>query len=155
MGNTRYIYWDANPFCAVFNKEAERLEDCLSVLRAAESGEVKIVTSSMTLAEVVKSRNAAKISAGKEAVLYDFFQNDFLVFVSVEWFVGNKARQIMHQHPTLKPIDAIHLAIAVRAKVSEMHTYDKALIRLSRKVGIPPLTICHPSVPEPTLGFSN
>jgi predicted nucleic acid-binding protein len=152
MANFRYVYWDANPFCIVLNNESERLEACLAVLRAAESGELKIVTSALTLAEVVRTKDA-RISPGKEAVLSDFFQNDFLVFVSVEWFVGNRARQLMHQHPALKPMDALHVATAIRAKVSEMHTYDRKLIRLSGKVGVPPLTICPPSVPDPTLQF--
>jgi predicted nucleic acid-binding protein len=151
MADLRYVYWDSNPFCAIFNKEAGRLDDCLKVIKAAEAGELKIVTSSVTLAEVVKVRRGTPIPAGKEAILYDFFQNDFIVFVNVEWFIGNAARRLVHKYPSLKPMDAIHLATAIKGKVSEMHTYDSGLLGMSGKVGVPPLTICHPSLENPPL----
>jgi len=151
MADLRYIYWDANPFCAIFNNEGARVKPCKEILSAAERGELKIVTSSITLAEVIRIKGETGISPGKESVLYDYFQNDFIVFVNVEWFVGTHARKLMHQFPSLKPMDAIHLATALRGKVEEMHTYDGDLIELSQKVGVPPLTICNPSLSSPEL----
>lgn len=155
MADLRYVYWDANPFCAVFNKEADRLDACLSVLRAAERGELKIVSSSITLTEVVRVRGEPRIGRGEEATLYDFFQNDFLVFVNVEWFVATQARRLIHDFPSLKPMDAIHLATALRGKVAEMHTYDDVLCDLSGKIGVPPLIISQPSIPDPPLPLAN
>ena len=151
MADLRYIYWDANPFCAVFNKEKDRLDKCVAVLNAAEAGELKIITSSNTLAEVVRVKGEPRIGPGQEAILYDFFQNDFIIFVNVEWFVGTQARRLIHDFPALKPMDAIHLATALRAKVAEMHTYDDDLCHLSGKVGVPPLSIRTPSLEAPEL----
>jgi hypothetical protein len=45
------------------------------------------------LAEVVRVSNATRIGPAKEAILYNFFQNDFIIFVNVEWFVGTQARR--------------------------------------------------------------
>jgi|SRR4030095_488977 hypothetical protein len=94
MADLRYIYWDANPFCAIFNNEAGRVDTCKAILKMAERGEIKIVSSSITLAEVIRIKGGTGIKPGKEAVLYDFFQNDFLIFVNVEWFVGTAARKL-------------------------------------------------------------
>jgi hypothetical protein len=49
----------------------------------------------------------------------------------------------------LKPVDAIHLACAIHAKVDELFTYDgdgreKGLLDLDNKVGIPPLKVKYP-----------
>ena len=107
------------------------------------------------MAEVIKIKGGTPIAPGKESVLYDFFQNDFIVFVNVEWFVGTRARKLMQQFPALKPMDAIHLATALRGKVEEIHTYDSGLIAMSQKVGVPPLVICEPSLSSPELPLPN
>jgi hypothetical protein len=48
----QYYYWDACPFSAVFNKEPGRVENCRQVLKSAESGEIKIVTSAKWIASI-------------------------------------------------------------------------------------------------------
>lgn len=42
----------------------------------------------------------------------------------MDWFIATKARRLIFDHPALKPMDAIHLATAIKGKVFEMQTYD-------------------------------
>jgi predicted nucleic acid-binding protein len=150
MANIHYYYWDANPFCAVFNKEEGRVESCRQVLKAAEAKELKIVTSAMTIAEVVRVKGMERIPR-VETILKEFFEHEFLIVVSVDRSVATKARQLMYEFPALKPMDAIHLATAIKGKVFEMQTYDGGLLNLSGKIGVPPLSIRQPSLPNPPL----
>jgi len=46
------FYWDASVFLAWLNKEEGRFYICDAILKAAEEGQVKIVTSAITLVEV-------------------------------------------------------------------------------------------------------
>lgn len=147
----QYYYWDACPFCAVFNKESGRVENCRQVLKSAESGEIRIVTSALTVAEVVRVQDMARLPREKEGILHDFFQHEFIIVVSVDWFVSTRARRLIFDYPTLKPMDAIHLATAIKGKAFEMHTYDKSLLDLTEKIGVPPMPIRHPSIPQPPL----
>ena len=80
-----------------------------------------------------------RLQRGKDAILHDFFQHEFIKIVSVDWFIATKARRLIFDHPSLKPMDAIHLATAAKAKVFEMHTYDDGLLAISEKVGVPPM----------------
>jgi predicted nucleic acid-binding protein len=50
----------------------------------------------------------------------------------------------MWQSEFLRPKDSIHVATAVRSKVDSMDTFDDALIKLSGKIGNPPLVIQRP-----------
>jgi predicted nucleic acid-binding protein len=120
-------------------------------LKCAESGEIKIVTSALTVAEVVRVKDMERLPIEKEGVLYDFFQHEFNIVVSVDWFVATRARRLIFDYPTLKPMDAIHLATAIKAKVFEMHTYDGGLLAMSEKVGVPSMQICEPSIANPPL----
>ena len=99
----------------------------------------------------VRVKNMERLPRGKEATLHDFFQHEFIKIVAVDWFVATKARRLIFDYPALRPMDAIHLATAIKGKVFEMHTYDGDLLAISEKVGVPPLAIRQPSIPEPPL----
>jgi predicted nucleic acid-binding protein len=49
------IYWDSNCFLGHFQAEAGKAEKCDGVIQRAERGDVLIVTSALTLAEVLWS----------------------------------------------------------------------------------------------------
>jgi predicted nucleic acid-binding protein len=46
-------YWDSNCFLAWLQEEGDRVRGCGMVIDAAERGKVRIVTSALTLAEVL------------------------------------------------------------------------------------------------------
>lgn len=62
--------------------------------------------------------------------------------------IAEAARHLIWDFPHLKPKDAIHAATAIAHQVDELHTYDEHLLKLSGKVGFPPLKICEPEFKE-------
>lgn len=128
---------------AVFNKEAGRLDKCQSVLFAAERGELRIVTSALTLTEVIKIKGKP-ITADKEDRIRAFFEHEWIIVQNVDRFIAEQARDFIWKY-SLQPYDAIHLATAYRMKLQHLDTYDRAdLGKLDGKLGAPPMKIGEP-----------
>ena len=133
-GSPRRIYWDFASWIALILKEKIRdasgavIEDrdamCRNVIEAAKQGKIEIVTSTFSLAEVCKpGQGAADIEA--------FFENDYILLVNMDRFVGDRAQKLMGGSISgLKPPDATHLATAAISDVEEMHTFDDRLLKL-------------------------
>jgi predicted nucleic acid-binding protein len=153
------VYWDACIWIALINQEARRYAAVAGVLARARKGEVQIVTSTFTLAEVVKRKCdgvEVEIAEDGDDLFAELLQQDFITLVNADWDAGSRARALYREFSgkgLKKPQDALHLATAVIENVDEMHTYDGSdLLKLSglvkREDGIT-LTICHP--PDPPL----
>lgn len=137
-------YWDSGCFMAVFNKEAGRVENCQSVMYAAERGEIRIVTSALTLTEVIKIKGKESLPADAEDRIKAFFEHEWIVVRDVDRFIAEQARDFIWKH-NLQPYDAIHLATAYRMKLQHLDTYDRAdLGKLDGKLGAPPMKIGEP-----------
>lgn len=159
MANSpKRVYWDACTWIALIQKEKifapngrlteNRLAMCLSVIAQAKKGNIEIVTSTLSLAEVCKN---PEVKGGDEDNLADYFENDYILLANVDRLIGERARTLMMAgHAKLKPPDAIHIATAAIANVEEMHTFDGGLIDLDGIVGKLDgtiLKICKPEVP--------
>jgi predicted nucleic acid-binding protein len=134
------VYWDACSWIALIQKEKiyenGKLEDremlCRAVVEAAKQNKLEIVTSAFCLAEVCKNKDVRDQSPDKIAA---FFENDYLLLVALDTFVGVRARELMlGGYAGLKPPDACHVATAVISNVDEMHTFDGALLKLDEKI---------------------
>ena len=154
----RRLYWDACAWIAFIQQEKVSLRDggfedrgamCRRVIVAAEKKAVELVTSSLSLVEVCKSRDV--LAGNEDQRLRDFFDQDYILLVSLDRRVGDLARQFMLAgHPGLKPPDATHLATAAVVGVEEFHTFDDGLLKLDGKfdtVAGLPLKICKPTSP--------
>jgi predicted nucleic acid-binding protein len=123
---------------------------CRPVLDAAERGVIEIVVSAIALVEVL-ARN--RTSGVDDQRVRDFFDNDYILLVSVDKHLGDFARQLMLAgHSGLKPLDAVHLATACIANVDEFHTFDDrllALVGVIDKLDGTRLVIKKPTVPAP------
>jgi predicted nucleic acid-binding protein len=139
---------DAN---SVITEDRERL--CKTVMTAAEKGQLIVVTSALSLAEVCKEIQVI----GKIHTLDDYFEHTWVEPVNVDRDVGYLARELMGGgHAGLKPADAIHVSTALLSNVSALHTFDKKLLALDNLLDIPnggKLRICKPAIPgkEPPL----
>jgi predicted nucleic acid-binding protein len=131
------VYWDACTWIAYINEERATPKDdrtgenrfsmCKAVLKSAQAGDVEIVTSALTLAEVCKSEEARNESLGR---LPTFLDHEFILVVAVDKNIGIKAQSIQLSGMTgIKPPDAVHLATAQRANVREFHTFDDSLLK--------------------------
>ena len=129
---------------AVFNKEAGRVENCQSVMYAAERGELRIVTSALTLTEVIKIKGKEALPANDEDRIKAFFEHEWIVVRDVDRFIAEQARDFIWKHK-LQPYDAIHLATAYRMKLQYLDTYDRTdLGKLNGMLGSPPMAIGEP-----------
>ena len=88
----------------VFNGEAGRLENCKSILLAAERRELRIVTSALTLTEVIKIKGKP-ILADAEDRIRAFFEHEWIVVRDVDRFIAEQAREFIWKY-NLQPLDA-------------------------------------------------
>lgn len=132
--------------------EPERKRACSEVLRAAEEGRLEIVTSAITLTEVIKLKGRPPITPENKARIALFFQNPYIVIYSLTRFIGDEARELIWRHARLWPKDAVHLATAIYAGIQEIHSYDQDFLVLNEKLG-EGIRINHPRTDQPSLPF--
>jgi predicted nucleic acid-binding protein len=130
-------YWDSVCFLAWLLPEAPRVPACRTVLNAAERGEVEIVTSALTLTEVIKLKGQPPLKIDQEKRIKGFFENDYIIVRNVDRFIGETARDLIWQFPALHPKDSLHLATAIRLGIPYLDTFDDGLIALDGQVGNP------------------
>lgn len=140
-------YWDSNAFLGWLNDEKDKAAQCEAVLDAAEEGRLEIVTSALTLTEVIRKKGQKPIPRESEQKIRDFFEQPWIIVREVDRFVAERARDLIWTHG-LKGPDAIHLATALRLGLTVMDTYDEKLVALDGKLGNPPLRIGSPSIPH-------
>jgi predicted nucleic acid-binding protein len=140
-------YWDTGPFLAWLKEEAHRLADVEPVIKAAESGRVRLITSSVTLIEVVKldQKHAAIAVPPEDAEkIRQYFLRSYISIRVFDRPTATLARQLIWEH-NLKTRDAMHLATAVRWRIPLLETFDgDDLIPLSGMVGNPAIEIRPP-----------
>ncbi len=159
----RRVYWDACTWIALIHRERIQRPDgtiedrhtmCRVVLNQAVAGQVEIATSSFSLVEVCKK---PEIRTQGEDKIADFFENDYIIQVSLDRRVGELGRKLMlGGYSKLKPPDATHLAAAAVSNAEEMHTFDEKLLALDGRVDKldgTKLKICRPGPGGPTPGL--
>lgn len=130
---------------ALFNNEAGRVDNCESVLLAAKRRELRIITSALTLTEVIKIKGKP-IAVDREDHIRAFFEHEWILVRDVDRFIAEQARDFIWKYG-LQPYDAIHLATAYKHKIQHLDTYDtKDLGKLNGKLGTPPMKIGEPPV---------
>jgi predicted nucleic acid-binding protein len=143
------FYWENSVFVAWLNRETGRFDVCDAILRAAEKGDVHIVTSAITLVELfgysLTDLHVGKITIDKmqeiERRIDDLFRAEYIEIVSIDRFIAKRAHDLRRDVAQLrnrrKLPDAIHLASALNTAVDEMHTYNSDdLLQLSPFSGL-------------------
>lgn len=82
-----------------------------------------------------------------EDKIKNFFKHEWIYLYEVDRRIAEKARDLIWEHTVLKPVDAVHVATALTAKVAKMETFDGKLLKLDGKIGSPALKIEHPFFP--------
>lgn len=142
-------YWDSNCFLGVLNKEPDKEGACLAVVQEAKSTKLRLVTSALTLTEVLWPKGKPlQIPAEQAQEVQDFFEHEWIAVVVVDRLLAERARDLVWNHQ-VKYKDAIHVATALDADVEQFDTFDGDLIALSGKIGNPALIIGNPNLPEP------
>lgn len=121
------FYWDSNAFSGYLNEEAGKVDECDAVLKEAAKGRVLIVTSALTIAEVLFIRQGPKLPPEKRDEVEKFFKADYINVRNVTRQIADLARDVFWDHG-IKPKDAVHVATAAAFKLPVMNTFDAALI---------------------------
>lgn len=140
-------YWDSDCFLGWLQAEDGKIEPCRQVLNLAARGDVEIITSALTIAEVLHLRGHDPILADRRQQVIDFFKRSYIVPMSITRRIAEDSREFVWDHG-VKPKDALHLATALVAKVDVFNTFDLPLIGKSGKLGDPALLIQIPSVAQ-------
>ena len=149
---TDKVYWDSNCFLSLLQEEAGAPQ-CEQVLQDAQDGKVIIVTSSLTLAEVLKMKGKVAIPKDQQDTVVKFFLSEYIVIRNVTRKTAELARELIWDHG-IDFKDAVHVASALENKLTMMHTFDSGLIKKSGLIGTPKLIISVPFVNEPRLALT-
>jgi predicted nucleic acid-binding protein len=141
------IYWDSDAFLGWLQSEPGKMDLCKGTLERGDAGEVVIITSALTVAEVLWLRNAPRITKDKADVLRRFFRRSYFRVRNVTRVLAESAQDLVWDH-NIRPKDAVHVATALDAKVQFLETFDEYLLGLSGKVGNPLLIIRKPQPPR-------
>src|SRR5262245_47193543 len=106
-----YRYWDSATFLGWLSDEKDKVPHCRPVLEAAEHGDVVIVTSALTIAEVLWPKGHQKVAGQHAKKIEAFFRHSWIVVRELDRFIAEDARELVWSK-NVKPKDAIHLATA-------------------------------------------
>lgn len=124
-------YVDAGLFLAVLNGNEQFSPEAKSIMEAGEQKKVEIVTSFLTVSEVVKRRvEGLRKLRNDEQVVTDFMDAPFIRYVALEYAVSNTSRYVVWDTNS-QPRDAIHLASAMQSGCSVFYTTDQRLVNRS------------------------
>ncbi len=143
MPTEQLVYWDSDVFISRIARTAGRIETLEQITDAAENRELRIVASTLSLAEVAKVPELGLLPEAEEQLIVDFFENEYITVLPLDWFVAEEARRIVREHG-LKPPDAVHVATAILANVPLFNTYEHKMRGKDRQIGDPPLRIEEP-----------
>jgi predicted nucleic acid-binding protein len=143
MPSATRIYWDACVFLSYINNEEGRARNIEALLASAAKGEIEIITSTISIAEVAfaaaEQAGHALDPAVEERIVK--LWGPPVKLVEFHAAIGARAaalaRTAIAKGWSLKPLDAVHLSSAEQMKVSALHTYDGGLIKYSSSVGFP------------------
>lgn len=142
------IYWDSDAFLGWLQEEPGKAELCAGTLERAKAGEVAIITSALTVAEVLWLRNHPRIPKEKAETLRKFFRHSYIKVQNVTRSISESAQDLVWDHG-VKPKDAIHVATALKInRISALETFDDDLLKLTNTIGTPPLQIRKPIPPK-------
>jgi predicted nucleic acid-binding protein len=131
-------------------EEPDKIAECTAGIRHAERGELTIITSALTLAEVLRLKGKDPIPESDRDLVRRFFENEYIALYDVDRTVAEMAQDVVWTYG-VKPKDAIHVATALSVgstiAIEQLDTFDGDLISLSGHVGIPPLKIGRPDLP--------
>lgn len=137
------VYWDSMVIIHRIQRTPEHIPILEQITDAAERGEIKIVVSTYSIAEVVKDPDGGVLSEEEDQKIIDLFENDYFIVRDITIPISHLSRQISRKFG-VKPKDAVHLATAILWKVPVFHTYEDRLLSKDGKIGDPPLKIAKP-----------
>jgi len=125
-------YWDSSCFLAWLKKEPDKIDDCRGVIQGCENGQIKLITSTLTIAEVLYLKHNQKIPKTESGLIRDFFEHRYIITVAVDRTIAEKAQDLVWDYE-IKPKDAIHAASAILSGTKILDTFDPDFLTFGKK----------------------
>lgn len=153
-GSVSRKYWDAVCFLHFVNGHPLYLPTLEAALEDSAKGNIRILTSTLSVVEVAfgaSEQKAGKLDVAVEERINDLWRDSATIeLVEYHGRIAYKARELMRsgmeQGWRIKPADAIHLATASVMEVDEIHTYEPKWKTYAELVNIP---VMEPYMPRP------
>jgi predicted nucleic acid-binding protein len=120
-------YWDSCAFLAWLQNEADRVDACRDTIEQAKRGEVLLVTSALTVAEVLWIKEGPRLTSDKATLLNRFFRRSYIRVVNVDRATAERSQSLVWADG-IRPKDAIHVATALKYQCDVLETFDGGLI---------------------------
>jgi len=121
-------YWDSDAFLGYLKAEEDKADSCQAVLDAGMRQELEIVTSALTLAEVLHVKGGSRLSPELREQIAEIFEQPFIHVINVTRRIAEIARDVYWDHG-IEPKDAIHIATALFEQIPLFETFDKGLLK--------------------------
>lgn len=124
------VYWDSDAFLGLLNGEPDKIPACEDVWKAAERGLIAIVTSTLTVAEVIYAKGVHnKLDPAKRPLVNSFFRSGHIILKPLTRKIAELARDVVWDSK-VRPKDAVHIATSAYFNISEFHTFDDGLLSI-------------------------
>ena len=121
------VYFDSCVFLAWLKGEDKRVDTIGELFADAENKNLKIVTSTLSIAEVLNIQGAqSPIPKNQRDAVRKLFLNEWIITKSVNRRLAEISQDMVWDHG-IKPKDGIHIATALVYKVPVFYSYDKGL----------------------------
>jgi predicted nucleic acid-binding protein len=143
-------YWDTCVFLGWLKEEPDKLPQCEAAIREAEIGKLKIVTSTLTVAETLfLIKGERPVSRESRQRLRGFFESEYIELAELDRPTAELAQDVIWDFE-VRPKDAVHVATAVKLRerigIEQLDTFDGPLASLNGKIHS--LPIGQPNLPE-------
>jgi predicted nucleic acid-binding protein len=109
----KLVYWDSDAFLRIINDDGNDPtsdnQGCRDVWAACQKGTTHIITSTLTVAEVLFRKGTPKLDPKFRPTLNNFFLQNFISLKPLTREIAELARDIVWD-TNIKPKDAIHVA---------------------------------------------
>lgn len=140
-------YWDSTCFLSILNGEDEA-GTCEGILADARAGQTTIVVSPLSQLEVIRRKGSpAPVPPEQRDTIRQWFENGYICCTEISREVGATAQRYcwdLNVHPR----DAIHIAVAVRARCDLLETLNPSLLKWDGKIPDSTIRIRRPG-PDP------
>lgn len=144
-------------FLGWLKEEPDKVAQCRAIIREAEIGNLTIITTALTLPEVLWMKHKDPVPKEDAEKIHAFFQHKYIYVIDLDRTLAEAAQRVVWDH-SIRPKDSIHVATALDAlrrvgtDFDQFDSYDTELIKKSATVGgTPPLIIAAPNLQESLL----
>jgi predicted nucleic acid-binding protein len=137
----RTLYWDSSIFLCFLNRDEElRRNICEDILQHASMEELRIVTSTYTIVEVIRPKRksiprAATLRPEEIKKIKDMFRWPFIITIELDDRTAHLASDLARDYG-LQPADSVHAASAILWKADVLQAWDRDFSSIAHQITV-------------------